>query len=484
MESQDLSTGSPTRTLAFITSTQNLEIIVSYRDHDHFYYRDAFYVSNYVVTQYKVREGKSSSIGHYLPVVVPEGWNMLRLLVHDTKLNLEWMTENDERTLLTLPLDFMAHIVSLKGFFSVCSGASPEWHVGVDQRVTVLLHPLISEQQLYVMGEYNTRTYLMNLYKPLAVPSNTTLTIKSQQKGSASYIHIEQEEREPVQMMQPFRPVMVVESDGGSTILRLTVPNTREKEDNLCSPGTKEPPIFTTTIIIISLFISTTLMSFLAVLLGYLLWKQKRNKHHKRDDSENQVCRNHDVSHNRKHDSNTKQLTAGHQTENIYSPSPCNTEMRSPLLQEKVCQRDGGGYNARRVHTERGWQHQAGTSGLRLRKWKKIGSLDSGLVCFMPEWKMRNSGDWFVSPEEKVEELWGLGCIMPEGKEEERNSGDWFVIPEGKGEELWGLVFIMPKEEGEKLYSLVCIMAEDGEAEEEKLFLGARPGQIDLGRRH
>ncbi|MPC77793.1 hypothetical protein E2C01_072260 [Portunus trituberculatus] len=149
-----------------------------------------------------------------------------------------------------------------------------------------------------------------------------------------------------------------------------------------------------------------------------------------------------------------------------------------------ITHRDGGGYNARRVHTERGWQHQAGTSGLRLRKWKKIGSLDSGLVCFMPEWKMRNSGDWFVSPEEKVEELWGLGCIMPEGKEEERNSGDWFVIPEGKGEELWGLVFIMPKEEGEKLYSLVCIMAEDGEAEEEKLFLGARPGQIDLGRRH
>ena len=72
------------------------------------------------------------------------------------------------------------------------SPASPEWQVGVGQQVTVLLNPLTSEQELILTGEDNTRASLMNINTPVSVPSNTTLTVKSRQRGLISYIDIKQ----------------------------------------------------------------------------------------------------------------------------------------------------------------------------------------------------------------------------------------------------------------------------------------------------
>ena len=65
-----------------------------------------------------------------------------------------------------------------------------------------------------------------------------------------------QEKEELLQMVQPMRPVIVVESNGGSTNLRLTLPGTQKKEENSCSQNIKEPAMFISTFIIIYLFTS------------------------------------------------------------------------------------------------------------------------------------------------------------------------------------------------------------------------------------
>ncbi|KAG0713444.1 hypothetical protein GWK47_016212 [Chionoecetes opilio] len=222
--------------LVFISPEQPLQFTLEFRDLDYVDYRDTLDVSNYAATHYKVRGGISSNTSHPLHLVVSEGWNRLRLVADDRHLSLKWIDENDEADLLALTLDFPLNIMSLKGFFSVCFGDSPEWDVGDGQQTTVPLHPLKSEQQLVVTGQASSMPYLITHSSPIPIVTNTTLTIKIRRQNSTSVITIVQESLELLSVQQSLRPVITVGSKGGNTHLRLSLSDPQEEQEHSRGP--------------------------------------------------------------------------------------------------------------------------------------------------------------------------------------------------------------------------------------------------------
>ncbi|KAG0719443.1 hypothetical protein GWK47_050437 [Chionoecetes opilio] len=222
--------------LVFISPKHPLQFTLEFRDLDYVDYRDTLDVSNYAATHYKVRGGISSNTSHPLHLMVSEGWNRLRLVADNRHLSLKWIDENDEADLLALTLDFPLNIMTLKGFFSVCFGDSPEWDVGDGQQTTVPLHPLKSEQQLVVTGQASLMPYLITDSGPIPIVTNTTLTVKIRRQNSTSVIKIVQEGLELLSMQQSLRPVITVGSKGGNTHLRLSLSDPQEEQEHSRGP--------------------------------------------------------------------------------------------------------------------------------------------------------------------------------------------------------------------------------------------------------
>ncbi|KAG0729612.1 hypothetical protein GWK47_029975 [Chionoecetes opilio] len=233
---QSLETPLNTSILVFISPEQPLQLLLEFQDLNNVNDRDALYVTNDAATHYKVRRGISSNTSHPLHLVVTDGWNRLRLVADDRHLGLKWIDKNDEADLLALTLDFSINKMSLKGFFAVCSGDSPEWDVGDGQQATVPLHPLKSEQQLVMTGQASSMPYLITDSGPIPIVTNTTLTVKIQRQNSTSVITIVQESLELLSVQQSLRPVITVGSKGGNTHLRLSLSDPQEEQEHSRGP--------------------------------------------------------------------------------------------------------------------------------------------------------------------------------------------------------------------------------------------------------
>lgn len=285
-ENHDLRAPYSGTVLTYITPEQSLNLLVTFKDHNMDERRDVMVFSNGAANHIKVREGhKHSSVNHTFSTKMPEGWVTLRLTASEKCVSLFWVDGQEEKSLVSLPVDSAPEKLLLNGHFSTCSGDSPEWQVNENEEVTVLLDCQSPEQELEMTGDSSTEAFLKFSERHVDVPANTTLGIKTLRRDSESTVDVffkgSAKDSHVTEQLPSSWPAVVIGGRRGSTHLRL---KRFVSSPSLPSPSPTTSIYFVSTIVLAALLGVATIVILTAV--GIYVTREMKKRREKPDEGD------------------------------------------------------------------------------------------------------------------------------------------------------------------------------------------------------